>query len=47
MAMMAGIAATIAEGETILKGTECVSKSYPNFFEDLAKVGGQINELNI
>lgn len=47
MAMMAGIAATIADGETILKGTECVSKSYPNFFEDLAKVGGQINELNI
>ena len=47
MAMMAGIAATIADSETILKGIECVSKSYPNFFEDLAKVGGQINELNI
>lgn len=47
MAMMAGIAATIADGETILKGVECVSKSYPNFFEDLAKVGGHINELNI
>ena len=43
MAMMAGIAATIADGETILKGAECVSKSYPNFFEDLAKVGGKIN----
>lgn len=47
MAMMSAIAATIANGETTLQRAECVSKSYPRFFDDLKRVGGQVNELNI
>jgi len=47
MAMMSAIAATIANGETTINRAECVSKSYPSFFEDLKHVGGQVNELNI
>ena len=47
MAMMSAIAATIANGETTLNRAECVSKSYPSFFEDLKRVGGQVNELNV
>ncbi|MBN2557359.1 MAG: 3-phosphoshikimate 1-carboxyvinyltransferase [Clostridia bacterium] len=31
-----------AKGDIIIKGAECVSKSYPGFFEDLRKMGGRI-----
>ncbi|MFO7611162.1 MAG: 3-phosphoshikimate 1-carboxyvinyltransferase [Clostridia bacterium] len=32
----------VSKGDIIIKGAECVSKSYPEFFEDLSKVGGRI-----
>ena len=38
MAMALAIAALGAEGETTIRGAECVAVSYPNFFEDLESV---------
>jgi 3-phosphoshikimate 1-carboxyvinyltransferase len=35
IAMAIAVAATCAEGETEIKGAECVSVSYPGFFHDL------------
>ncbi len=40
IAMALSVAAQRAEGEIILKGAECVSKSYPTFFEDYKMLGG-------
>ena len=38
MAMALSVAGLIAEGETTITGAECVSKTYPTFFEDLAAI---------
>ena len=35
MAMTLAVAALLSDKEITIKGAECVSKSYPNFFEDL------------
>ncbi len=43
IAMAGAIAATIAEGPIRIKRARAVEKSYPNFFEDLEKVGARIN----
>lgn len=42
IAMMAAVAATRCERPVTLLGAECVSKSYPDFWEDYAKLGGII-----
>jgi 3-phosphoshikimate 1-carboxyvinyltransferase len=34
MAMALAVAGLVAEGETTIMGAECVSKTYPSFFED-------------
>ena len=47
IAMAAAIAASYAQGDTILHGAECVNKSYPSFFEDLKRVGGKVNVLTV
>jgi 3-phosphoshikimate 1-carboxyvinyltransferase len=39
--MSAAICACFCENETIIKGAEAVEKSYPRFFEDLRKLGGE------
>lgn len=36
MAMALAVAALVADGETVITGAECVSKTYPGFFADLA-----------
>lgn len=41
MAMMIAIASTCCQGEIILDDAECVSKSYPKFWEDFKNLGGQ------
>lgn len=41
IAMMAAVAATRADGPVTLLGAECVSKSYPGFWEDYRSLGGQ------
>ncbi|HWR24126.1 MAG TPA: 3-phosphoshikimate 1-carboxyvinyltransferase [Feifaniaceae bacterium] len=43
IAMAAAIAASRAEGETTLCGAECVQKSYPSFFEEFARLGGNVH----
>lgn len=40
IAMCAAIAAQRATGPVIIRGAECVNKSYPTFFEDFKKLGG-------
>lgn len=42
IAMSAAILATLAKGETTIKGAECVAKSYPHFFDDIKKLGANI-----
>ncbi|MBI2174908.1 MAG: 3-phosphoshikimate 1-carboxyvinyltransferase, partial [Candidatus Omnitrophica bacterium] len=39
-AMSLAVAALLAEGETLIQSAECVSKSFPDFFERLAQVCG-------
>jgi len=38
IAMAAAVAALAAEGEVHIEGADCVSKSWPGFFEDLASI---------
>jgi len=38
IAMAAAVAALVAEHEVSIEGAECVSKSWPGFFEDLASI---------
>ena len=44
IAMMLAIAATSCKKPIIIKDYECVSKSYPGFFEDYKMLGGKIDE---
>ncbi len=46
IAMMAAIAATRSTAPVTVLGAECVSKSYPNFWEDYEALGGQIERWN-
>lgn len=40
IAMSAAIAATVCSDPVIILGAECVSKSYPHFFEEYRRLGG-------
>lgn len=42
IAMAMGIAATLAQGPVSIDGAECVAKSYPAFWTDFERLGGQI-----
>lgn len=41
IAMAAAIAATVANGPVTILGAECVSKSYPNFWNEYKRLGGK------
>ena len=41
IAMAAAVMSSVCQGETLLEGVECVAKSYPDFFNDFHKAGGQ------
>ena len=45
IAMAFGILGLAAEGETTILDAECVSKSYPNFWNDLEFLGAQIGVI--
>lgn len=47
IAMMLAIAGAVCKEPIILKDYECVSKSYPHFFEDYKKLGGNFDEWNV
>ena len=40
VAMALAVAGLLAEGETVIEGSECVDISYPGFWADLARLGG-------
>ncbi len=42
IAMALAVAALGAEGKTVIRGAECVAKSYPNFFLDLKRLGAKV-----
>lgn len=44
IAMMLAMAATRADGPVLLTNAGCVAKSYPNFWQDYAALGGQYEE---
>ena len=46
IAMAAAIAATVAQSPVTILGAECVSKSYPGFWDEYKRLGGQY-ELNL
>ncbi len=43
IAMTAAVAALIASGPVEILGDECVAKSYPDFFADLAALGAEVS----
>ncbi len=47
IAMAGAIAATIVQGVVTLQGAECVAKSYPTFFEEYSRLGGQVDGINL
>ncbi|MBR5157161.1 MAG: 3-phosphoshikimate 1-carboxyvinyltransferase [Clostridia bacterium] len=42
IAMALAVAATVAKGEVIINGSDCVKKSYGNFWHDYSALGGKI-----
>ncbi len=44
LAMAFTVAGVAAEGDIIIDGAECVSKSYPDFFESMIEIGGRVYE---
>ena len=42
IAMALSVAAIGAKDQLVIRGAECVSKSYPNFFEDLRLLGVEV-----
>ena len=44
IAMSAAIAATVCTGPVTVLGTECVSKSYPGFWEEYRRLGGHYEQ---
>lgn len=47
IAMSAAIAATVCAEPVTILGAECVSKSYPQFFEEYRRLGGQFQEAEL
>lgn len=45
IAMSASIAATFAEGPITINDSQCVEKSYTNFYEDFKSLGGKTNVI--
>jgi 3-phosphoshikimate 1-carboxyvinyltransferase len=45
LVMSLATAALFASGDTVINGSEAASKSYPNFFRDLAKIGANFQEV--
>ncbi len=44
IAMAMAILAINAKQPITIEGAECVNKSYPDFFKDLASIGGKVDE---
>ena len=46
IAMCAAIASQRASGDVIIRGAECIAKSYPTFFNDFTKLGGNCRVID-
>ncbi len=46
MVMSLAVTALFAGGDSIINGAEAITKSYPQFFADLAKLGAKVEELS-
>ena len=46
IAMAAAIAATVCKGDVTILGAQCTQKSYPSFWEEYSRLGGNY-ELNL
>jgi 3-phosphoshikimate 1-carboxyvinyltransferase len=44
IAMALATAALAASGEVVITQADCVAKSYPEFYDDIEKIGGKIDE---
>lgn len=44
IAMAAALASLICDGENVIDDTDCVKKSYPDFWRDFISLGGEIHE---
>lgn len=44
IAMAAAVAGILSKGEISIKDSGCISKSYPDFFEDFKRIGGKVHE---
>lgn len=47
IAMALAVASIRCKEPVIIKGADCVRKSYPSFWEDFRSLGGKINERNL
>lgn len=47
IAMTLAIASTVCKESIVIKDYECVSKSYPQFWEDYKSLGGNFDEWNV
>ena len=45
IAMSLAVASTVCESPLLIHGAECVKKSYPHFWDDFRKLGGDFDEL--
>ena len=45
IAMSLAVASTICNSPLLIHGAECVKKSYPHFWDDFRKLGGDFDEL--
>lgn len=45
IAMAAAVASCICRDPVIIRGADAVSKSYPDFFSDFARLGGTVSEI--
>lgn len=45
IAMACAVLALASDGETVIRNAECVSKSYPSFFDDLRAIGGEVEMI--
>lgn len=47
IAMSLAVASLRCKNEVIIKDSSCINKSYPTFWQDFKKLGGQINEWSL
>ena len=45
IAMSLAVASTVCNSPLLIRGAECVKKSYPHFWDDFRKLGGDFDEL--